>query len=358
MTEIEGVVRDLVEKIKRSAGIDTRFVVLDSATKKKGTIVQIDFKASSEFVARAIHKFFEKHKSALGSSVIYTVKVLPTRAGEGNGFAICNVSAAPLRHAPSHKSEQISQFLLGETADILEFDSHHWTRIRLHLDGYVGWVAKDQIVAASNKEFRRWSRAKKVTTQELISGLRERPKRNSYFVREFLLGTYLPLKKISSGWSQIGLPDGSAGWVPSNSIVRLDRRKQIISSEEIVATARKFLGVPYVWGGRSSKGFDSSGFTQTVFRFHGIELPRDASLQWKCGRDVGKKITELVEGDLLFFGGRDNRITHVGIYLGDKDTIVHSSGFVRISSLTPTHRLYDEKLPLTLVGARRLGKDC
>jgi cell wall-associated NlpC family hydrolase len=81
-------------------------------------------------------------------------------------------------------------------------------------------------------------------------------------------------------------------------------------------------------------------------------------LQWKCGRDIGKKTAEFVEGDLLFFGGRDNRITHVGIYLGDEETIIHSSGFVRISSLKPMHRLYDEKLRLTLVGARRLGKDC
>ena len=355
MTEIEGVVRDLIEKIKRSSGIDTRFVVLDFSAKKKGTILHIEFKASSDFVARAIHQFFEKNKSILGSSIIYTVTLLARQIDKAKTFAICNVSVAPLRHAPSHKSEQVTQFLIGETADILEAKSNKWTRIRLHLDGYVGWVGANQIVQASEKEYRHWSKEKKVTTLELISSLREEPKRGSVCVREFLAGTYLPTKKKIKNWLQISLPDGTEGWMPSSSAIRLNGNGENVTSEDIISTAKKFLGISYVWGGRSTKGFDCSGLTQTVFRLHGVELPRDASLQWTCGKDVGKDTGEFVEGDLVFFRSRENRISHVGIYLGDEELIIHSSGFVRINSLNPSHPLFEERLSSMFVGARRLG---
>ncbi len=355
MTEIEGVVRDLIEKIKRSSGIDTRFVVLDFSAKKKGTVAHIEFKASSDFVARAIHQFFEIHKSVLGSSVIYTVKLLSRQIDKARAFAICNVSVAPLRHSPSHKSEQTTQFLIGETADILEVESNSWIRIRLHLDGYIGWVGSNQIVPVSEKEYRRWSKGKKVTTQELISGLRKEPKLSSVCVREFLTGTYLPAKKKMKNWFQVGLPDGTEGWMPSSSAIRSNGNGANVSSEEIISTAKKFMGISYVWGGRSPKGFDCSGLTQTVFRLHGIELPRDASLQWRCGKDVGKDTNDFAEGDLLFFSSRENRITHVGIYLGEEESIIHSSGFVRINSLNPSHPLHDERLSSMFVGARRLG---
>jgi cell wall-associated NlpC family hydrolase len=211
-------------------------------------------------------------------------------------------------------------------------------------------------VPASQKEYRRWSKEKKVTTQELISGLREEPKRSSVCVRELLTGTYLPTKKKIKNWLQVGLPDGTDGWMPSSSATRSNRNREYVSSEEIISTAKKFLGISYVWGGRSTKGFDCSGLTQTVFRLHGIELPRDASLQWRCGEDVGKDTGEFVEGDLVFFSSRENRITHVGIYLADEESIIHSSGFVRISSLNPSHALYDERLSSIFVGARRLGQ--
>lgn len=355
MTEIEGVVRDLIEKIKRSSGIDTRFVVLDFAVKKKGTVVHIDFKASSDFVARAIHQFFEKNKSVLGSSVVYNVKLLTRQSGKAKAFAICNVSVAPVRHSPSHRSEQITQFLIGETADILEAESNNWIRVRLHLDGYVGWVGANQIVPASEKEYKHWSKGKKVTTLELISCLREEPKSSSMCVREFLVGTYLPTKNKVKNWHQVRLPDGTNGWIPDSSAVGSPRKGEKVSSKEIISTAKRFLGISYLWGGRSTKGFDCSGLTQTVFRLHGVELPRDASLQWRCGKDVGKDTAEFVEGDLLFFSSRENRITHVGIYLGDEGLIIHSSGFVRINSLNSSHPLYDERLSSRFVGARRLG---
>jgi cell wall-associated NlpC family hydrolase len=73
-----------------------------------------------------------------------------------------------------------------------------------------------------------------------------------------------------------------------------------------------FLGTPYAWGGRTRRGTDCSGFTQSVFAELGIELPRNSRSQWKIGRAI--KYSQLRKGDLVFFRTIGNRISHVGIF--------------------------------------------
>jgi cell wall-associated NlpC family hydrolase len=105
---------------------------------------------------------------------------------------------------------------------------------------------------------------------------------------------------------------------------------------EIVKSAKKYVGVPYRWGGESPRtGFDCSGLTMVVYRLNGLELPRSSRQQWQTGRPV--KRSRLQKGDLVFFatsGGR--RVSHVGIYVGD-NKFLHSPGQgrkIRMSSLT------------------------
>ncbi len=93
--------------------------------------------------------------------------------------------------------------------------------------------------------------------------------------------------------------------------------------EEIMSTARRYVGVPYRWGGESPRtGFDCSGFTMVVYRLNGLDLPRSSRQQWKFGKQVDR--SQLRKGDLVFFattGGR--RVSHVGIYAGD-DKFLHA----------------------------------
>jgi cell wall-associated NlpC family hydrolase len=103
--------------------------------------------------------------------------------------------------------------------------------------------------------------------------------------------------------------------------------------EEIIRTAREYLGTAYRYGDTGSRGFDCSGFTMHVFSLHGISLARTTTGQFKNGTEV--PIDRARPGDLVFFNIRKNRISHVGIYLGD-DTFIHapSSGKkVMVSSL-------------------------
>ncbi len=108
---------------------------------------------------------------------------------------------------------------------------------------------------------------------------------------------------------------------------------------EIVRTAKQYIGVPYRWGGESSKtGFDCSGLTMVVYRLNGLDLPRSSRQQWRTGTAV--KHSQLARGDLVFFatsGGR--RVSHVGIYTGG-NKFVHAPGKgrqIRISSLSNSY---------------------
>jgi cell wall-associated NlpC family hydrolase len=104
---------------------------------------------------------------------------------------------------------------------------------------------------------------------------------------------------------------------------------------ELVRTAERFIGVPYKWGGETSvDGFDCSGLTMTVYRLNGLNLPRTSADQWGAGRPIDTG--ELVEGDLVFFGTRGGRVSHVGIYVGG-DSFLHAprrGSQIQIASLS------------------------
>ena len=108
--------------------------------------------------------------------------------------------------------------------------------------------------------------------------------------------------------------------------------------QALVNTAKKYLGVPYVWGGTSPKGFDCSGLVQYVCRQNGISVPRVAASQKGAGTPVSR--ANLQPGDLVFFGN-GGRITHVGIYVGNGNMIhaPQTGDVVKISSINSTYRV-------------------
>ncbi|MDI6616495.1 MAG: C40 family peptidase, partial [Syntrophaceae bacterium] len=109
--------------------------------------------------------------------------------------------------------------------------------------------------------------------------------------------------------------------------------------DEIVKTARSFLGVPYRWGGASAdQGFDCSGLAMAIYRLNGLNLPRTSRQQYESGAAVGSGA--LAKGDLVFFDTRGKgEISHVGIYAGD-GRFIHaprSGKTVRTSSLSDSY---------------------
>ncbi len=118
--------------------------------------------------------------------------------------------------------------------------------------------------------------------------------------------------------------------------------------QELVATAHRFIGVPYNWGGTTANGgFDCSGLTMVTYRLNGLKLPRVSRDQHAAGRAIDK--SKLQKGDLVFFAtGGGRRVSHVGIYIGN-GRFIHaprSGKSVRVTSLDNS---YFKK---TYVGAR------
>lgn len=133
-----------------------------------------------------------------------------------------------------------------------------------------------------------------------------------------------------------------------NAAERIRRSGQGDLRQELIATAHRFIGVPYNWGGTTvDDGFDCSGLIMVTYRLNGLKLPRVSRDQFSSGRPVEK--CDLKKGDLVFFatnGG--NRVSHVGIYIGN-GRFIHAPRRGKSVRVTSLDNSYYQK---TFVGAR------
>ena len=165
-----------------------------------------------------------------------------------------------------------------------------------------------------------------------------------------MAGNRLKWEGSKGHFYKVSYPDGRQAYI-SKSISQSETKwraslKQDV--ESIIETAYTMIGIPYLWAGTSSKGVDCSGLVRTVLFMHDIIIPRDASQQAYVGEriEITSDFANVQRGDLVFFGrkafsGRKEGISHVGIYLGNKQ-FIHALGDVHISSFEPADKNYDE----------------
>lgn len=158
-----------------------------------------------------------------------------------------------------------------------------------------------------------------------------------------------PLKKQDTeGWLHVRLPGQSLAWIQASDVVSDAKPLTIPESIEL---GKRFLGLPYLWGGRSSFGFDCSGFTQMLVRARGVNMPRDADQQaaWTGVTPVERK--DLQAGDLLFFGSSAKKITHTAMYIGDGQFIQATTNGRPVIQIS---KLDDDPWTRLLVACRRV----
>ncbi len=228
-------------------------------------------------------------------------------------------AAAPVRADPSHRAERVTEWLCGEIIAVLEHTAG-WVRGR-GPDGYEGWVTASAALGCESNEVDAWRR--EATLWSLgtdLLGDSPRPTNR------------LPwgARARSVAAARVALPDGTIAVPrdPDRLVPEEDRAERFpATGEAVVDTAMQWIGVPYMWGGRTRAGVDCSGLVQAVYGLHGLLLPRDSGPQRGVGPDLETGpdgMGALEPGDLLFFAPEGVGISHVAISTGGEG-VVHAA---------------------------------
>jgi len=254
-------------------------------------------------------------------------------------------ATVPMRAEPREGSEMVSQMLLGETAEVLE-QIDRWIRIRTRFDDYEGWVNPGQCGFISSE-----------AEQEWLSDIRlNRFESKGYTVHHAESGDALT---VPLGAQIVYSPNGII--LPDGEYFKPDLITPFVLNRDLISTAERFAGIPYLWGGRSELGIDCSGFIQTLFVISGYAMPRDSRQQYELAApfitDL-KDIDHAQSGDLVFFKNPEGRIVHVGLYVTD-GCMIHAGPNLRVNCFAPkwAKRVlfsYDQRLAERFCGVVRI----
>jgi len=248
-------------------------------------------------------------------------------------------TVANLYSKPDQAVDLVTQAILGTTLSILE-DRVGWRHVRMP-DHYQGWIEAAHLRLYAEGETPYASAGRVAQAANLFALIYHDPSVTSRApAQRATIGARLEVVGEIEGWVRVVLPDWSLGWVQKGDVrlLRAEAPQPRRSAAAVIATTRRFLGVPYLWGGSTPLGIDCSGFTQLVYRLNGVSLLRDADMQYTQPGLAPVDKADLQVGDLLFFGG--DRITHMGIHIGRGRFIhctTHLRPVVQISRLDEPH---------------------
>ena len=347
-----------VRNVKQKIAPDRRVAIFDVKVSRSGEQIVLKGELGN---TKAWNEVKEAIQQAGNPEFIDSITILPEKTCLEQPYAFVRVSVAPLRATPSKSAEMVTQALMGSVLKVLKV-KRGWVYVQLTEDNYLGWIDIDQCVRQTQEQLDQWNNEPRVIITAAIDYIRNQPSSTAQSVCDVTAGAVLSGKEYNKEWIAVALPDGRNGYLINTAGMDYQRWKESRNpvQENIEKTARSFLGVPYLWGGTSPKGFDCSGFTKTVYKMNGITLQRDADQQGLAGENVPleKNMDQLQKGDLLFFcakpfSGIEKRITHVAIYMGKKE-FIHCSGRVKFNSFDPSSPLFSENLLQRLIKVKRV----
>lgn len=290
-------------------------------------------------------------------------------AAAANNVQVVVVPVANMYSHPSDKSDVVSQAIYGSNVKLLVAKGE-WSRIQTS-DRYRGWVPSRHLrtllvgqgYAITGPTVQVDSLFASVYVEPDVT--RHKPIVTVPFETKLEIVPPLDAKKEAGkstasqaknskakaspeGWLEVWLPDLRNAWIQTGDVISDPKPLSIPESIEL---GKRFLGIPYLWGGRSSFGFDCAGFTQMLVRARGINMPRDADQQAAWNGVTAIQRGDLQAGDLLFFGSSAKNITHTGMYIGDGQFIQDTTNGHPVVQIS---RLDDEPWTHLLVACRRV----
>ena len=241
---------------------------------------------------------------------------------------VISAAVAPVYKEADFTSEMITQGLMFESVGILD-KQDNWFNVKME-DGYEGWIhhfylSEPYINSQSS-----------LTITNRCTPVRTQRGRDGQILTLLSFGTTVPILEKTSGYCRIQLINGEEAFIPAQQKILKQNRSDIIK------LAIYLMGVPYLWGGKSSFGYDCSGFVQMVMKTAGISISRDTGLQIKTDWLEEIPIADTKPGDLVFFS-EDNCINHVAFTTGE-GKIIHCSGEVKLESIIEGEPGFNSKL--------------
>ena len=340
----ENEVQQLIDELREKYAPDRRVELFQVAAEQRGDTLVLEGVITNAEAKEALNSKMKE----ISPVVIDQTRLLPDEELGDKTRGVVYNSAATIRAEPRYSTELVTQALLGTPVRILE-KRGGWTRIQTP-DRYIGWV-NGSVQPMTEEELANYLNHPKIIVLAHYARSFEEPNDNSLPVSDLVAGDLLTLIADETMHFHVQYPDGRKAFVKKEDAVAVDKWLSDIelTGESIVNSAMQLKGVPYLWGGTSTKGLDCSGFTKQVYFMHGIVLSRDASQQVMQGLLVDETgdFSNARPGDLVFFGSpatEENpieRVVHVGVYLGNK-RFVHASDYIRVNSFDPDDPLYDE----------------
>ncbi len=320
-----------------TASIDTRFIahnVSVSRNKPRTVTLQgfVHFSQLKRATQTAIRKQFPGWQ--IENQLTVLSEAFPPR------FTQVNTFAADMLVAPRKGASLGTQALFG--AFVRRFMEHADYVYCQAPDGYLGWIHQDHLIPKTQGDYLRWVNGTRAsfTTKVRVGNICIPPAAELRFLNPCC----------------VQLPNGDIIRI-SKKCITVNNRATNSSLRRLLKTAGSLHGVPYLWGGKTTSGFDCSGFVQTLFAIQNIPLPRDASQQATVGLFVGhlEDMRDLQPGDLIFFMNNTGKIYHVGISLG-RMRFVHASvsGGIHEASLDGARHPQGKNYSKNYVFARRI----
>jgi hypothetical protein len=341
-------VRALVEEVRDQLAPDPRLAVFEVEVEVRGDTVTLVGATSEPAAAQELHRRIAGLTA--WRQVVDLVQLLPEPEAEDRMHAVVTAAVAPMLSGPKVQCTQVSQAVLGSRLLVFRREGR-WLQCR-GSDGYIGWIHAGYVALMDEQRARAWELG---ADGEVWISLDARVALDS---GDLMIRLPWGSRVVRERDGIMRLPDGRTG-IGTGEMVPLGARGLGFPTDggAVCETAKRWLGVAYLWGGLTMGGVDCSGFVQAIYRLHGHVLPRDSDQQSRVGElvECGEDYDNLRAGDLLFFAESPGRCSHVAMSTGGSQ-IIHASlgnGGVARNDMAG-RRAYERELRRMFLWARRM----